>query len=202
VTDAFGNPAPTTARVKRGPGRPIKRKTDARGDGDHAYNRRGEIVTRNRVSGNGYVNEFDIPESVRQPGWDLYWARASVHGKPDQSNLNALYDNGWEPASPKNYASVMPDMRGKPTIERDGMILMERPMKLTHQALAEGLDDALELRETSAETFGSRKLPDGFDKGRKSRKGNFDASKRIVRGEYVQSPKEAKPAYEYADGDE
>lgn len=207
MKDVFGNPAPTTAKVQRGPragldavgGRPVKRKE--RGDNE-IRGRSGEILTRNRVSGNGYVNEFDIPMSARDPDWDLHWARASVHGKADPANMNALYDNGWRPASPKNYSDIMPDMRGKESIERDGQILMERPMKLTQQALAETYDDALELRETSAETFGSRKLPKGFDKGRKARKGNFDASKKISRGEFVQSPREARPAYEYADGDD
>lgn len=190
---------PTTAPVAKR-GRPVVRKTDL--PSGSVVGRNGEILTRSRTSASGYVNEYDIPVSARDPNWDLYWARVSTHGKGDNANINALHDNGWRPASPKDYVRVMPDMRGKDVIERDGLMLMERPMELSRQSLAEDYGEAVDLRNISAETFGSRKLPTGFDKGRKSRKGNFDASKKIVRGEYVQSPREARPAYEYADGDD
>lgn len=199
MRDAFGNVAPTTKAPRAG-GRPVRRDSDL--PSGAVRGRNGEILTRNRISSGAYVNEFDIPAHLRDPEWDLHWGRSSVHGKTDPANMNALYDNGWRPADPKNYPGIMPDMAGKGSIERDGQILMERPMQLSRQSIAEDYEEAVGLRETSAETFGSRKLPDGFDKGRKSRKGNFDASKKIVRGDYVQSPREARPAYEYADGDD
>lgn len=189
VRDAFGNEAPTTRAPQRA-GRPPLR--------DGVRGRSGEILTRGRVSGHGYVNEFDVPADVRDPDWDLYWARSSTHGKPDAANLNELYDNGWRPASPKNYGRIMPDMRGKESIERDGLILMERPMALTYEALDEQRRDALELRNIQAEAFGGRNLPKGFDQGHRTRDGKFDASKNIKRGRFEQSPREAQPAYEYA----
>lgn len=190
VKDAFGNPVPTTGR----PGRPVKR---AALRPDQAIGRNGEILTRNRVSGDGYRNEFDIPEDARDPDYDLYWARSTTHGKPDPANINELYENGWRPASPKNYRRVMPDMASRETIERDGLILMERPMKLSMQALEEQRQIALELREIQSDAFGNRKLPQGFDKGRRSRDGKFNASKMLNRT-LEQAPKEARPTYEYA----
>jgi len=165
-------------------------------DGE-ALGRSGEILTRGRVSAHGYANEFEIPERARDPKWDLMWARTAAHGKPDPANLNELYENGWRPASPKNYPSVMPDMKGRETIERDGLMLMERPMQLSQIALAEARQEALDLREIQTEAFGNRKLPKGFDKGGRSRDGKFDASKKLNRT-LERAPSEAKPTYEYA----
>lgn len=212
VKDAFGNPVPTTP--KRRPGRPANQVAGAAAKAkvnpttsrpvkraairdDQAYGRDGEILTRNRVSGDGYVNEFDIHESARDPMFDLYWARTSCHGKADNANINELYDNGWRPASPKNYEKVMPDMKDKGAIERDGLMLMERPWKLSQQALDEQYQVAVELREIQSEAFGKRKLPKGFDKGRKAKDGNFNASKMLNRTNEP-SPKAAKPEYTYA----
>jgi hypothetical protein len=192
VKDAFGNAAPTTE--KRKPGRPVKRQELRDGE---IRGRNGEILTRNRVTGDGYINEFDIHPSAIDPGWSLHWARTSCHGKADNANVNELYDNGWRPASPKNYERIMPDMRGKEVIERDGLMLMERPSALTHEALEEYHQAAVELREIQGEAFGQRKLPKGFDKGRKARDGNFNASK-ILNRTVEQAPKEARPQYAYA----
>jgi hypothetical protein len=197
VTDAFGNPAPTTAApaVKRPRGRPVQRDGVIRG-------RSGEILTRTRVSAHGFVNEFDIPHEARDKDWDLYWARSTCHGKPDQANINALYDNGWRPASPTNYPRILPDLAGKATIERDGLMLMERPMALTQQSLAENYQDALDLRTMQAEAFGSRKLPRAFAQGTRSRDGKFDARKMLNREAPQPAPREARPAYEYASPDD
>jgi hypothetical protein len=204
VTDAFGNVAPTTAPpIKRPRGRPVTR-TDTRQmlrDGA-VRGRNGEVLTRSRISAHGFVNEFDIPESARDKEYDLYWARSSCHGKPDQANINALYDNGWRPASPKNYPRILPDQAGKQTIERDGLILMERPWALTEQSLAENLQDALDLRTMQAEAFGSRKLPRAFGKGMRSKDGKFDARKMLNREAPQPAPREARPTYEYASPDD
>lgn len=202
VTDAFGNPAPTTPPpVKRPPGRPRGRPV-VRGSDGAIRGRSGEILTRSRISAHGFVNEFDIPDAVRDPSWDLYWARSTCHGKPDQANINALYDNGWRPASPKNYPRILPDQIGKESIERDGLILMERPMALTQQSLAENYQDALDLRVMQAEAFGSRKLPRAFAQGTRSRDGKFDARKTLVREAPQPAPRETRPAYEYASPDD
>ncbi len=168
---------------------------------DQVIGRNGEILTRNRVSGDGYVNEFDIPESFKDPDYDLYWARTSTHGKADQANLNELYDNGWRPAAPKDYAKIMPDMAGKATIERDGLMLMERPWKLSQQAIAEERETAIRLREIQGEAFGGRKLAKGFEAGRKSSNGKFNASKILNRG-LERAPAETRPQYEYAGPDD
>ena len=195
VRDTFGNEAPTTAApIKRRPGRPSR---VSRHDDDAPRNRRGEIVSRVGVR-EGFFNEFDVPESDRNPKFDTYWARQSCLGKPDHANMNSIGRGGWEPAEPKNYPNVMPDQRGKRTLERDGFILMERPVQLSNRAFDEQRYEALSLRETQAESFGTRKLPKGFDKGGRSGDGKFDASRKLERGRPIEMPKEFKPQYAYA----
>jgi hypothetical protein len=162
--------------------------------------RDGRPLSRVRSSGN-YHNEFDIPQHLWPEGWSPQWVTTSVHGKDTPANVNAHYANGWRPASPKNWPFVMPDQKNSDTIEREGQILMERPNRLNEEALAELHSDAVELREIQTESFGTRKLPKGFDKGTKDAKGRFDARKKVNR-RLEGAPKETRPAYEYAGADE
>lgn len=194
VYDSFGNEAPAARGrpPQRQPMRTELRSGEVRG-------RDGEILTRSRTSAHGYINEFDVPEHMKDPNWDLMWARTAAHGKPDPANMNALYDNGWRPASHKNYPKIMPDLKSE-TIERDGLMLMERPMELSMQSLAEAREDALELREAQADQFGKRKLPRGFDRGYKARNrdgSTMDATVRLNRSREA-APAYTKPTYEYA----
>jgi hypothetical protein len=204
VRDAFGNEAPTTRDPTHGPaapkGRGAKRAATRQPlRSGQVLSRDGEVLTRQRLSGGGHVNEFDIPEHARDPIYDLQWVRTSCHGKPDQANVNHHMDNGWRPAAPKFYPQVMPDQRNANVIERDGLMLMERPKVLTEQALAEQHQDALELRNIQTEAFGNRKLPKGFREGYKSKYG--DGRKKVERGEFYRAPAETRPQYEYAGPD-
>lgn len=158
--------------------------------------RDGEVLQRARIDGS-FVNEFEIPEHMRDPNWDLQWVRTSTIGKGDPSNVNMMMEQGWRPVTHKHYPNIFPDLKGQTHIERDGLMLMERPMSLTQQAIAEDRRSAIELRQVQAEAFGERPLPDGFDKGGRSRDGRFDASKKLRRT-LEQTPRELKPTYEYA----
>jgi len=46
----------------------------------------------------------------------------------------ALARAGWEPVPTSRHPSYMPDNGNYPTIERKGMILMERPTEITDDA--------------------------------------------------------------------
>jgi hypothetical protein len=162
--------------------------------------RDGEIVSRSRISGY-HQSELEIPEHLRDPRYDLQWARTSCFGKPDPANINLLKSQGWREVHPKSYPGLFPDMKDRHCFERDGLMLMERPIQLTHEALAEQHQDALELRQIQTEAFGNRKLPRGFDEGYVARNrdgSSMDARRKIVRERPVASPRELRPAYEYA----
>lgn len=162
-------------------GRPVKRAELRSGQ---AFGRDGEIITRRRALGDdGVMSPFDIPEAMRDPNFELRAVRASTHGKPDPANINAAMEAGFRPVRKKHYPGIFGDITGDDApIERDGLILMERPATLGDEALAEDYEAALDLRQASSQSFGSRRLRKGFEKGGRSTDGKYDASKRIERG--------------------
>lgn len=137
----------------------------------------GEVLERRRST--GFVNPFDVPPHLIPKGFNPQWVRISCNGKPDPANYSDHYANGWRPFATKE---ILEHYRAEGhVVERDGQQLMIRPNQLTEQALAEDRRNALELRRTQAEQFGARDLPDGFEDGRKSGDGRFDASKKVKR---------------------
>lgn len=160
--------------------------------------RDGEVLSRRRST--GFQNEFDVPPHLQEDGWSYQWVRASCHGKDDPANLSQHYENGWRPASAAGLLKHYNVTDGK-TITRDGLVLCERPAQLTHEALAEDRRNALELRNAQAEQFGARDLPAGFEDGRRSGDGRFDASKK-VRRTIEGAPSSLLPKRELAVGDD
>jgi hypothetical protein len=78
-----------------------------------------------------YINQSDIPD-----GWSYEWKRKSVWGQEDPSYQVQLARMGWEPVPADRHPSYMPDKGNYTTIERKGMVLMERPKELTDEARA------------------------------------------------------------------
>ena len=55
---------------------------------------------------------------------------------------------GWEPVPASRHPSMMPDSGGYNTIERKGMILMERPEEVTQEArIAEQRRARMQVRQ-------------------------------------------------------
>ena len=181
----------STETATKGARTPGKRGRPAKGDrkpmrepqrqelrAGQVLGRDGEVLSRRRST--GFSNPFDVPAHLREDGWDYQWVRTSCHGKPDPANMSDHHENGWRPvADAKTLAHY--GVSDAKHIERDGLVLCERRVELTEQALAEDRRNALELRRTQAEQFGARDLPDGFEDGRKSGDGRFDASKKVKR---------------------
>lgn len=111
---------------RRGPGRPPlhpKPREEAR----------PAARTRKRRFGAG-DDRFALPMDEIPEGTTYEWKRQSVYGQRDEHYLNSLAENGWEPVSADRHRNwVAPNYQGN-TIERDGMILMERPAELTKEA--------------------------------------------------------------------
>lgn len=186
--DAFGNEAPAAR------GKPVNRKPLRSGE---AIGIDGQIVSRSRALA-GYHSEFDFPPHLIPDGFSAQWVRTTCHGKPDNANYNHHYSQGWRPAPSKIFASAFPDIADGDRIERDGLILMLRPTTLNDEALAEQHASALELRQVQSEAFGHRKLAKGFEEGRVSGDGRFNASRKVNREGYYKAPAEAKPQLQYA----
>lgn len=84
-----------------------------------------------------YVDPRDIPD-----GWDYEWKRKTLLGKEDPAYAVKLARDGWESVPTSRHPHMMPDGGRYPTIEQDGMILMERPKEITEESRARALRDA------------------------------------------------------------
>jgi hypothetical protein len=90
------------------------------------------------------LDQIAVPE-----GWSYEWKRQTVFGKSDPAYDTKLARTGWEPVPADRHPAMMPkDHRG--AIERDGLILMERPKVITdrvRQIMNERARNAVRLKE-------------------------------------------------------
>jgi hypothetical protein len=78
-----------------------------------------------------FINKSDIP-----PGWEYEWKRKLLLGAEDPAYQVALARAGWEPVPTSRHPSYMPNSGNHPTIERKGMVLMERPSEISEESRA------------------------------------------------------------------
>ena len=81
------------------------------------------------------VGEFD--DLVPPPGMVYEGKRISIYGQPDQKNLMEVARFGWTPVDASRHPNAMPPGYTGKTIERAGMMLMERPLYVHLEARAE-----------------------------------------------------------------
>lgn len=110
--------------------RPPMREEDPR---TRAARRAAEI--RNHVgSMDEGTDEFYVPPELIPEGWTYEWKRKTVLGQEDPAHQVALARKGWDPVPASRHPSFMPDSGAYNTIERKGMVLMERPIEITQEA--------------------------------------------------------------------
>lgn len=80
------------------------------------------------------TDDFYIPPELVPEGWSYEWKRKTILGQEDPAYAVALARKGWEPVPANRHPSMMPDGGTFSTIERKGMVLMERPLELTDEA--------------------------------------------------------------------
>lgn len=94
------------------------------------------------------TDEFFVPPEIVPDGWTYEWKRRMTFNKEDPSYAVQLSREGWE-AVPlnrcKRHRAMMPQGWEGTTIERHGMILMERPAEITQEYRA------IELRRARAQ---------------------------------------------------
>lgn len=79
-------------------------------------------------------DDFYIPASDVPAGWTYEWKRKTLLGQEDPAYQVQLAQRGWEPVPAYRHPSYMPVGYKGATIERKGMILMERPLEITQEA--------------------------------------------------------------------
>jgi len=93
----------------------------------------GEGLTReSRV---GITAAFDIPERGRREGWDYQWWPTHYVGEEvDPSYQVEIARGSWFPVPASHFPQLCPPGWKRPTIDREGMRLYMRPMRLTEEA--------------------------------------------------------------------
>ena len=123
--------APIEPVIERRPDmRPPMREEDPR---VRAARRAAEI--RNHIGNmDEGPDDFYISQEMIPPGWSYEWKRKTVMGQEDPAYQVQLARMGWEPVPASRHPSYMPEGSKSATIERKGMILMERPSELSEEA--------------------------------------------------------------------
>lgn len=96
--------------------------------------RDGKVISRTRT---GSEDLFHVPDSIKPPGWSYEWKKTSVTGEPATGHQTMLAQNGWTAVPAIRHDGMFMPQGYKGPIERDGLMLMERPQILTDEARAE-----------------------------------------------------------------
>ncbi len=79
------------------------------------------------------TDEFYIPPSMVPDGWTYEWKRRTIWNQEDPAYTVQLAREGWEPVPASRHPQMMPSNWDKASIERKGMILMERPKEISEE---------------------------------------------------------------------
>lgn len=104
------------------------------------------------------ADRFYIDPQMVPDGWSYEWKRKTLWGKEDPAHDVELARQGWEPVPASRHPKMMPKGNWQ-TIERDGMILMERPKVLTEDIHAANLRKA--RMQVKAKEAQLNQAPDG-----------------------------------------
>ncbi len=80
------------------------------------------------------TDEFYINPEIIPQGWTYEWKRRTILNAEDPAYAVALARAGWEPVPASRHPSFMPSGGNYTTIERKGMVLMERPTEINDEA--------------------------------------------------------------------
>ena len=106
---------------------------------DRLAKRIAELRNHNNANLDEGVDKFATPKPPE--GWSYEWKMKSVNGWEDPSHYNRISMGGWEPVESKRHPEMMPKGHVG-SIEREGMILCERPMVITQERQAKDLQNA------------------------------------------------------------
>jgi hypothetical protein len=110
-------------------------------------------------------DEFAIDSRVIPDGWSYEWKRHTILNKEDPSYQVSLARTGWEAVPAYRHPEMMPEKYQGETIERKGMILMERPLQVTNMVKQQELRKAkVQVRDKETQLTGAQAGPNSpFD---------------------------------------
>lgn len=122
--------APAPAREALRPERPPVR-TPMREDPRAAADARAQEILGHLGSMDEGRDEFAIDKRSIPDGWEYEWKRKSVLGMEDPAYQVGLARTGWTEVPARRHPEMMPKEWTSDTIERKGMVLMERPKEIS-----------------------------------------------------------------------
>lgn len=126
--------AATAAPAEAAPERPALRANPKSEDPRERARRRAEQIREHIGELDEGTDEFFVPSSIIPDGWTYEWKRHTIYNQEDPAYTVQLAREGWEPVPvdrDPTHRAMMPANWTKTTIERKGMILMERPSDIT-----------------------------------------------------------------------
>lgn len=169
-----------SSEPRRRPGRPSNAERMARADPDRpsreltgratVEGRNGEILSRTKNKKE--TDDFFIPREIIPGGWEYQWNVVTVTGESQNKMRLAMAAQGWRPVPAERHDGMFMSPGHKGAIERDGLILEERPRELCDEARDEEYHKAIaQVNDQNAHMGPTRKslrLPGGFsdDTGR------------------------------------
>ena len=88
------------------------------------------------------TDKYYIPLDMIPEGWTYEWKTKTVYGAENVSYQITLRRSGWEPVPASRHPELMPDKGHYEVIEREGMILMERPTEINQDRRAREMRNA------------------------------------------------------------
>ena len=98
-----------------------------------------ELRNHNNANLDEGVDKFSAPPPP--PGWSYEWKMKSVNGWEDPNANNRISMGGWETVEAKRHSEMMPKGYSG-AIEREGMLLCERPAVITNDRKDRDLQNA------------------------------------------------------------
>lgn len=96
--------------------------------------RRAMELREQATSDDDGTDKFYIDPRTIPDGWSYEWKTFTVLGKENPSYQVAMAHKGWESVPRSRHPHMMPHNHQGETIDREGMILMERPLEITQEA--------------------------------------------------------------------
>ena len=113
-----------------------------------------------RSSAGSGVDHFKLPPGLPPPNRSWEWKRESCLGQTDAQYLASLVNDGWEPVMYERHPGVFApeydpftgqEMKG--AVRRQGLMLMDRDIRLTAEAKGEELRRARDRTSTAKRQY-------------------------------------------------
>lgn len=88
------------------------------------------------------TDDFQLPPGLQPDGWEYEWKRHTVVNQEDPGYQVQLAQRGFGPVPASRHPELMPTNYTGSTIERKGMILMERPKEINDESRARAYREA------------------------------------------------------------